>query len=97
MADIRILIASAVGVVSMGAAGCATTSDEMQMASADGEGQGSDLICRRIHEVGSRLSTRQCKTREEWDAEAEAAREAMERNGRIGVGDAGGPVMGGGR
>ncbi len=69
----------------------------MQVADADAGGAATDIICRRVHEVGSRLSSRQCMTRAEWDAQAEQAREAMERNNERGVGSAGGPVMGPGR
>jgi hypothetical protein len=94
MADFRVLLASAMGVAALGVAGCASTGEEAVMASAEGEGSDSDIICRRVHEVGSRLSSRQCKTREEWDREAEEAREAMERNDGRGIGDPGGPVFG---
>ena len=60
--------------------GCATTTDSgTEMASASSSD--AELICRRVHEVGSRLSSRACKTREEWDQEAAAAQEALERSG----------------
>lgn len=78
MIDLRVLgIAAAMAV--LGASGCASSGDGT-MAMAEGEGDPSEVICRRIHEVGSRVASRECKTREAWDREADEARESMQRN-----------------
>lgn len=57
-----------------GLAGCATTQDETQVA----EGSGDRVICRHVHEVGSRLSSRVCRTQAEWEREALDAQQAMD-------------------
>lgn len=78
MIDLRILgLAAAMAV--LGASGCASTGDGT-MEMAEGEGDPSEVVCRRIHEVGSRVASRECKTRAEWDREADEARDAMRRN-----------------
>lgn len=56
-------------------AGCsATGGDETLLA----EGNGDRVICRHIHEVGSRLSSRVCRTQAEWEEEARDAQQAMD-------------------
>jgi hypothetical protein len=56
-------------------AGCsATAGDETQLA----EGSDQRVVCRHIHEVGSRLSSRVCRTQAEWDEEASDAQRAMD-------------------
>ncbi len=55
-------------------AGCATTQDETMLA----EGNGDRVICRHVHEVGSRLSSRVCRTQAEWEEEARDAQQAMD-------------------
>jgi len=56
-------------------AGCsATAGDETQLA----EGGEQRVVCSHVHEVGSRLSSRVCRTQAEWDEEARDAQEAMD-------------------
>jgi predicted outer membrane protein len=76
-------LALAAALSLLGATGCASApGGPAQMASADGESASDEVVCRRVHDVGSRLATRTCKTREQWDAEAEEAQDAMDRNNR---------------
>ena len=79
MLDIKVLVAGFAATALFGVAGCATANEGTDVAAA--EGSDTDVICRRVHEVGSRLNSRRCQTRAEWDAEREAAQEALERTG----------------
>ena len=72
------VIAALAGVACLMVGGCATTGSGETALAQNGSDQ-EELICRRVHEVGSRLSSRACKTREEWENEAVSAQEAMER------------------
>ncbi|WBQ08996.1 hypothetical protein L2D01_08815 [Hyphomonadaceae bacterium ML37] len=57
-------------------AGCsATAGDETQIAGAS---NGERVVCRRIHEVGSRLGGSVCRTEAEWEEEARDAQQAMD-------------------
>ena len=55
------------------------TSQEPTAKSQD-EGQ-NRVICRRIEAIGTRLSSKRvCRTKAEWDAEAAANRQDLERS-----------------
>lgn len=78
MLDFRWVAASISAAALLGASGCASTADETEMAANQDEE--ADVICRRVHEVGSRVATRRCMSRAEWEAEAQEARDSLERN-----------------
>ena len=71
------VLGAAAGLLALSA--CASDPAEAELAEAGGSP--SDEVCRSVHEVGSRMAARVCKTRAEWDAESAAAREALERTG----------------
>lgn len=76
--DFRILIVGAASAGFLGLSGCASAPESTETASAEQDGE--EVICRRSHDVGSRLGARRCMTRAEWEAEAQEARDALERN-----------------
>ncbi len=88
----RFALASIMSAASLSVVGCATTEDGAETASADSEA----MICRRVESVGSRFAERVCRTRGEWEAEAEANREFLERAGRAEVGSDPADSFGGG-
>ena len=52
-------------------AGCAATPEDGEMVAAD---DSQDVICRYVQEIGSRLSTRVCRTRAEWSGQSKDMR-----------------------
>ena len=46
------------------------------------ENDPNEKICKRIKSTGSNFTRRRCQTRAEWDAEAKAAKEAVDRLNR---------------
>lgn len=66
----------------------AGTADERRVAatdekdSADGRSP-DDVICESRHVIGSRLPQRTCRTRAEWDASRQSARETMRDLGSV--------------
>ena len=46
------------------------------------ENDPNEKICKRIKSTGSNFTRRRCQTRAQWDAEAKAAKEAVDRLNR---------------
>lgn len=77
MKPIMLAAASALMLGAGAMTGCATTQDETRLAEA-GADNSERVICRRIHEVGSRLSSRVCRTQAQWDDEAAGAQQRLD-------------------
>ncbi len=52
-------------------AGCAGTPETDDMVAAD---DSQTIVCRYVQEIGSRLSSRVCRTKEEWSGQSKEAR-----------------------
>jgi hypothetical protein len=75
--------ACALAVFAIGTPALAGTSGDnpAPAAKAEDEGQQNKVVCRRVEAIGTRLaSKRVCRTKAEWDAEAAANRQDLERS-----------------
>jgi hypothetical protein len=60
------------------------------------EGDPDRMVCRRVKETGSRLSSRTCKSAREWEEERLRNQEEMRNAQRGGAGRGDAPTAGGG-
>ena len=77
--------------------GCASSSDTVSAgASAALEGDPDRIVCRRVKETGSRLSSKTCKTAREWEDERIRNQDAMRNANKSPAGLSNLPTAGGG-
>ncbi len=75
--------AAALAAIAIGAPAAAETSGDNSAPAAktSNEADTNKVVCRRVEAIGTRLaSKRVCRTKGEWDAEAAANRQDLERS-----------------
>lgn len=70
------------GVALVMLAGCGSTSVSGRAQLAQADGDATEMICRTSHDVGSNMPVRECRTRGQWQAEADETRQSLEQLGR---------------
>lgn len=56
-------------------AGCASVENGTQTANSPD----SNLVCKKLKDIGSKIPTRRCATKEQWEAAEAATEEAIEK------------------
>ncbi|MFM5949503.1 MAG: hypothetical protein ACKOPM_09795 [Novosphingobium sp.] len=76
------LIAAGAVALLMMAGPVAAKSDSAAGSSAQSdEGETNKMVCRRVESIGTRLGSKKvCRTKAQWDAEAAANRQDLERS-----------------
>lgn len=76
------LIAAGALALMVLAAPAAAKSSEPATASAQADvGDNNKMVCRRVEAIGTRLGSKKvCRTKAQWDAEAAANRQDLERS-----------------
>lgn len=78
-----LLTAAALAAIAIGAPAAAGTSGDnaAPAAKTSSEADTNKVVCRRVEAIGTRLSSKRvCRTKGEWDAEAAANRQDLERS-----------------
>lgn len=78
----KLLLAAAAAMVCLAAPALAENSEPVPAAPAKAsDGELNKVICRRVESIGTRLSSKKvCRTQAQWDAEAAANRQDLERS-----------------
>ena len=76
------LIAAGAAALFMLAGPVAAKSDTAPATAAQAdEGETNKMVCRRVESIGTRLGSKKvCRTKAQWDAEAAANRQDLERS-----------------
>ncbi|NCU12931.1 MAG: hypothetical protein GXC70_12385 [Sphingomonadaceae bacterium] len=76
------IAAGSLALFAVAAPALATAADDAPSAPAKAEDDGKNkVVCRRVEAIGTRLSSKKvCRTKGEWDAEAAANRQDLERS-----------------
>lgn len=77
-----ILAAGALALLSLSGQAMANSPDNNQPPAAKvDEGEQNKVVCRRVEAIGTRLASRRvCRTKAQWDAEAAANRQDLDRS-----------------
>lgn len=76
------IAAGSLALIALAAPAAASNAGENPAPAAKAEEEGQNkVVCRRVEAIGTRLSSKRvCRTKGEWDADAAANRQDLERS-----------------